>query len=380
MNFISKQYSNSLQGQSAVNGLHEAQDRKLTIIHCIDSLSRGGSEILLKDTLPLLKDYNNIVCYLHPPDSLISEFKNIPVYCLGYTSKFSFWRVMKNLRTVINKHQASIIHSHLFYSTLFARFARPSQIRLVFTVHNILSKDAFEVNRLSLWTERTMYNKNQIIVGVSREVLNDYDAWVGIKGKSFVLYNYINDKFFNLDYAGNLNASAGLRLIAVGNLRRQKNYLRLLEAFSMLSDLPISLDIYGAGDLEHELAARIKREKLNVRLMGRVDDVSKVLPNYEAYIMPSLFEGFGIAPMEAMAAGMPVLLSDLPVFRELAEDIPYYFDPLNSSSIAEAIKFSFDNWTVMRERGKRGKQLIYNKASRDVYLKKLKEIYTSAIA
>jgi len=78
-----------------------------------------------------------------------------------------------------------------------------------------------------------------------------------------------------------------------------------------------------------------------------------------------------------MAAGMPVLLSDLPVFRELAEDLPVYFDPLNSSSIADAILYVHNNWTEVISNGNKGRQLIKSKASRDVYLSKLIRIYNS---
>jgi glycosyltransferase involved in cell wall biosynthesis len=91
--------------------------------------------------------------------------------------------------------------------------------------------------------------------------------------------------------------------------------------------------------------------------------------------MGSLFEGFGIAPMEAMAAGMPVILSDLDVFRELAEDVPRYFDPEDAASIASAIRFVHDNWMEMKYRATRGKNLIHKKASKEVYLNRLMEIY-----
>jgi glycosyltransferase involved in cell wall biosynthesis len=253
--------------------------------------------------------------------------------------------------------------------------ASPKKIKFIFTVHNLLSKDAFEANHLSLWAERLTYNKRQTIVAVSREVLHDYDVWVGIKGKSFVLYNYVHDKFFDLSFNPCSDVSAGLKLIAVGNLRRQKNYSTLLDAFSLLRDLPVTLDIFGGGDLHDELAEKIERDRLKVRLMGRVSDVSKVLTAYHAYVMPSLFEGFGIAPMEAMAAGMPVILSDLSVFREIAEDVPVYFEPRDPMSIADAIKSVYANWGEVSLKTNKGKIIIKRKASKEMYLKKLTEIY-----
>jgi glycosyltransferase involved in cell wall biosynthesis len=240
-----------------------------------------------------------------------------------------------------------------------------------------MSKDAFEVNRMSVFAEKFTYKKRHTIIGVSQQALNDYNKWIGIKGKSFVLYNYVKQSFFDANYDYNRDIQIAFRLVAVGNLRRQKNYFALLEAIHLLKDHPIHLDIYGSGDLEKELLDKINKDGLNVRLMGRTNDVSAVLPAYHAYIMPSLFEGFGIAPMEAMAAGMPVLLSNLEVFKEVAEDFPIYFDPANPSSMADAIKYAYDNWQQVKSKAQKGKSMIKQKVSREVYFSNLIKIYNS---
>jgi glycosyltransferase involved in cell wall biosynthesis len=253
--------------------------------------------------------------------------------------------------------------------------ATPSSVKFYFTIHNVLSKDAFEVNKLSKYAESLTYKKRHHLIAVSKDALDDYDKWIGIKGQSTVLYNYVHQKFFNLHYDENMPIAGDFKLVAVGNLRRQKNYPALLEAFRLLKDEPVSLDIYGSGELKEELESSILTGGLNIRLMGRVNDVSKVLPQYHAYIMASLFEGFGIAPMEAMAAGMPVILSDLEVFRELGEDLPQYFDPGKPQSIAESIMLLYQNWEAARAKAKKGKDLICRKASQEVYFKKLLEIY-----
>ena len=109
--------------------------------------------------------------------------------------------------------------------------------------------------------------------------------------------------------------------------------------------------------------------------MGRVDDMSKVLMNYDAYIMPSLFEGFGIAPMEAIATGMPALLSDLPVFKELNGNVPIYFDPKDSASICRSIEDCICNWDEVKAKAEEGKTIIFEKASREKYVQSLRSIY-----
>lgn len=350
---------------------------KPIILHCIDSLRIGGAEVLLKDTVNGLDDYDHIVCYLRTPAPLLSSIHAQHFYHLEHNSWSNLFSTRIKLKQIIHKHQPHLLHAHLFEPTLIARLSAPKKLKFIFTIHNILSKDAFEVNRLSLFAEKLTYKKRHHIIAVSQEALNDYNQWVGIKGKADVLYNYVSQKFFDLQYHGKQQPTNSFRLVAIGNLRRQKNYPALLNAMELVKDIPVSLDIYGAGDLQEALQNTIDKNNLNVRLMGRVNDVAEILLNYHAYIMPSLFEGFGIAPMEAMAAGMPALLSDLPVFKEIGGDIPEYFNPQNPASIAKVIRNSFQNLDGIKEKAKKSKELIWEKASKEVYFKKLSAIYRS---
>lgn len=349
------------------------------ILHVINTLDLGGAEILLRNTLPLLDEYEHVVCYLGGNAALKTSLAAYTVHCLEHRGKRDSLRSVFRLHRIIRDHKIDIVHAHLFYSTLLARLACPRSVKFVFTIHNLLSKDAFEVNRLALWAEKLTYKKRHAIIGVSAGVISDYDAWIGVKGKTFVLYNYIEDKYFTVPYAARENITDYFKLVAVGNLRRQKNYQNLLQAFALLKEYPVSLDIYGGGDLEKDLQDYINQHQLPVTLKGRVQDVSVLLPAYDAYIMCSLFEGYGIAPMEAMAAGMPVLLSDIEVFREVAEDRPRYFNPADPTAIAAAILDVYHNWQVFRQGSYANRQLILGKASDQVYKGQLVSIYQSIL-
>jgi glycosyltransferase involved in cell wall biosynthesis len=84
--------------------------------------------------------------------------------------------------------------------------------------------------------------------------------------------------------------------------------------------------------------------------------------------------------MEAMAVGLPVLLSDLDVFREVAGELPFYFNPEDPSAIAATIEKAFSNWNEMKARGEKGRSLVYSKASRHVYTRNLRSIYAELIS
>lgn len=335
----------------------------------------GGAEMLLKNTLPLLEEYQHVVCYLGGTEELKQSFAAFPVYNLHHQGHLDILRSIRRLRKIIRDNNAAIVHAHLFDSTLIARLACPAKVKFVFTIHNLLSKDAFEVNKLSFWAEKFLYKKRHTVIGVSEEVIKDYDKYIGVKGTANVIYNYIEDKYFESVYQARAKLCGNFRLVAVGNLRRQKNYASLLKAFLLLKDYPVTLDIYGSGDLNSFLQEMIDRDRLNVTLKGRAQNVADVLPLYDAYIMPSLFEGYGIAPMEAMAAGMPVLLSDIEVFKEVAGSSPEYFNPNNPSSIAESIKNAYKNWDEIKKRSEGNRVAIFNKASKQVYKEKLLDVY-----
>lgn len=82
------------------------------------------------------------------------------------------------------------------------------------------------------------------------------------------------------------------------------------------------------------------RLKGYVRELGRCDDTTMFgwLDQARALLMPSFIEGFGIPVIEALQRGVPVIASDLPVFREIAGDIPLYLDPLDGQGWEAAIR------------------------------------------
>jgi glycosyltransferase involved in cell wall biosynthesis len=348
-----------------------------TIVHVIDSLAVGGAEVLLTNTIPLLKDYHNIVCFLHQPDNLKDRFGDCPVHYLGFEKKADIVKSVRKLRSIIKESHASILHSQLLWSSWIARLACPSDVQLIFSIQNILSRDAFQINRLSLVFERFTYSKRQIAIACSKVALDDYDKYVGLKGPHFILYNYIDDVFFEKKYVPRAQLNGTFRLLAMGNLRRQKNYQKILEAFTHLRDYEIYLDIYGVGELENELAAFIEKHNIKVSLKGRAENRIDLYTQYDAFIMCSLFEGFSLALVEAMALGMPILVSNIEVLREAVEDRGLYFDPHEAKAMANVILHAFANWDQFRELSMGNSEFIKQKTSREQYLKQLLHIYST---
>jgi glycosyltransferase involved in cell wall biosynthesis len=173
-----------------------------------------------------------------------------------------------------------------------------------------------------------------------------------------------------------MNFNGSLNLVAVGNLRKPKNYSFLIEAFK---DLPknIHLDIYGAGPLKNELQAAIEKYKVNIRLCGMREDIYNILLRYDAFIMSSIYEGCPISLLEAMACGMPAILSDIPVLREVAGDKSIFFDINKTEDLVRKLKEIAKHEINLDEYAAANFERVKKIALKENYLAMLCKIYTS---
>jgi glycosyltransferase involved in cell wall biosynthesis len=354
---------------------------KIKIVHIIDSFGRGGAETLLVNLLKDLNEaYELTLVTLFPQNDFPHEAIICKqFYCLHYKGFTSIPRCIMALRRIINKERPDLVRSQLYLSSVLARLATPAKVPLVFSIHNPLSKDGYSKNPLALPVEKWTYKKRHHVISVSQDSLDDFDKHVGLKGPSYLLYNFINPLYFQQSAVKKNPDPLQLKLVAVGNLRAQKNYFYLIEAFKQIKDPRVSLDIYGDGDLEEALQRQIDKHKLPIRLKGKADDIFNVLPRYNAYVMCSAYEGFGNAPIEAMAKGLPLLLSDLAVLREVTHGNALFFDPHNPQSFVQLIEEIMDKRHDLEQLSALGMQIAKANYQREQYLPKLHRIYQSVI-
>ncbi|MCI0364300.1 MAG: glycosyltransferase family 4 protein, partial [Phycisphaerales bacterium] len=135
-------------------------------------------------------------------------------------------------------------------------------------------------------------------------------------------------------------------LLYVGTIEPRKNIARLLEAFAMLrraGEIDHDLILVGGkGWKDHEIYEAIERLRLfdQVRFLGHIPilDLVAIYNLAAALVFPSLYEGFGLPVIEAMACGTPVITSPNGSLREVAGDAAQFVDPLDIESIAHGIR------------------------------------------
>lgn len=133
-------------------------------------------------------------------------------------------------------------------------------------------------------------------------------------------------------------------LICVGNLRPHKNLLLLLQAFAMVTDtLPHDLVLVGKaeGFLPSDAATRAALSRLGARarFSGFLSDIDlrEAVAGADAVVVPSLYEGFGLPALEAMAAGVPVIAARAAALPEVCGPCARYFDPDSRDALVQAL-------------------------------------------
>lgn len=162
----------------------------------------------------------------------------------------------------------------------------------------------------------------------------------------------------------------GPYLLYLGTLQPRKNLVRLIEAFARIADEPLRpegrpetayLQLVLAGKkgwLSEEILARPRELGIEGRVVctGFVDDADRaaLYSGASLFVMPSLYEGFCMPVLEAMACGAPVACSHVSSLPEIAGNAALFFDPLDVGAMAKAIKRALADEELRRAMAERG--------------------------
>jgi glycosyltransferase involved in cell wall biosynthesis len=150
-------------------------------------------------------------------------------------------------------------------------------------------------------------------------------------------------------------------ILSVGTLQPRKNYVRLIRAFTnpKLETLKPETTLLiggGRGWLYQDIFAEAEKHGDRVRLLGFVDDADlpALYRNGALFAFPSLYEGFGLPVLEAMACGMPVVCSDASSLPEVAGGAALLVDPLDTDALTQALARVLEDAELRREMVARG--------------------------
>jgi glycosyltransferase involved in cell wall biosynthesis len=154
-------------------------------------------------------------------------------------------------------------------------------------------------------------------------------------------------------------------IVYLGLIREHKNTARLVQAFKLLIDSGYkgNLLLIGKEDVRYpDVRDRVREFSLQGRVifLGHVDPLDRrtLLQGAELYVMPSLYEGFGIPLLEAMASGVPVVCSQSTSLPEVAGNAARYFHPLRPDDMARVMGEVLDSSKLQGEMIDLGREQI----------------------
>ena len=140
-------------------------------------------------------------------------------------------------------------------------------------------------------------------------------------------------------------------LLFVGRLAAQKNLAVLVEAVSHMHT-SVFLDIVGEGELREDIEALIQKYELqNVKLHGRKagKELIELYKSADIFVLPSLKEGLSLAMLEALAAGLPVVVSDSPEIRQILDECGILIQDPTATNYAKALDSALSNKDTLRK-------------------------------
>ncbi|HMD81447.1 MAG TPA: glycosyltransferase family 1 protein [Anaerolineales bacterium] len=189
---------------------------------------------------------------------------------------------------------------------------------------------------------RNAAKKSRSIITVSETTRTDLLNWMPfLEPKVNVIYNRLTEDCFQQDSSIDLR-SLGIAnefILYVGNFKKHKGIDTLIDAYRRDSGLP-SLVLVGSGhNMDHDLSKEILNMR-NVRMFGFAGSqiLRALYSRALLFVFPSRYEGFGYPPLEAMAAGCPVLSSDAPAMKEVLGNAAEFFECGNAEDLLVKLK------------------------------------------
>ncbi len=312
---------------------------RLRLVTLIETLGRGGAErlvVTLHRHLPRDRYAPRVVTAFPTPDGFVEELRDmgVPVTDLGMRGPRDLPRAAFRLRRMLAAEGAEVVHTHLYFANVVGRLGAWGRARLVTTLHNPdyghESRETLRFQGRKLLDRATAALARPTFLAVSEEVRRDYERHLGLRDVE-VIYNFMDVEPFQNRVAAQDRAVARAALgvpedaplaLHVGRLHRQKGHDVLLRALAAARARVPALRLVLVGRGPEEGALRRLAGELGVegavRFHGEAADVAPLYRAADLFAFPSRYEAFGIALLEAMAAGLPAVASRTGGIVELA--------------------------------------------------------------
>jgi glycosyltransferase involved in cell wall biosynthesis len=370
----------------------------LKLIHIITGLNTGGAEnMLYKLVSHMDKDefFNKVISLtdIGPIGEKIQSM-GVPVYALGMKVGVpNPWFFLKLIR-IIRREKPDIIQTWMYHADLIGSIAAKVICRTP-TIWGIRQSDLNPKTnkRMTLWTAKICAKLSGIVPDkivccseASRRVHADYGY---DEGKMRVIPNGFDLNAFRPDYVANISVRAELGLekgdIVIGNVARfdpLKDHSNLISAASIVCRKYSNVHFVLCGDGitwdNKELRDCIVNAGLErvFHLLGRRDDIPRLTASFDIACLSSCSEGFPNVIGEAMACGVPCVVTDVGDSASIVADTGFVVPPSDSEKLADAlIKMISLDEEQRKQLGIKARQRVFDYFQIDRIVKQFEDLY-----
>ena len=281
---------------------------KIKVLHVLRSNKYSGAEnvaiTIIQNVKKKSKDIELI--YVCPEGPIEQKLKKENVK-YEMIKNFS----LKEIKRVMQKYSPDVIHAHDFTAGFFCSLLKKKE-KLIFHIHSNyewMKKLCFK-SLVFLYSAK----RSDVVLTVSNSIEEDSFFKSAVKNKIFMIGNPIDTKKI-IEKSNEFVVNSSYDIISCGRLSPYKAPLETLDIFLKLKkrNTNIRLCYIGDGELRKELETKIKEFNLeaSVELLGFKDNPYPYLKQSKVLCMPSKAEGFGLAAVEALTLGIPVVSSNV---------------------------------------------------------------------
>ncbi|MCQ2312234.1 MAG: glycosyltransferase family 4 protein [Paludibacteraceae bacterium] len=358
----------------------------MKVAYFLGALNQGGTESLILDICTRCKSLPYQMVCIYRKEGNLSNLFHASGAPLMYLPKISvLMQYIYTLRKALIKEKVDIIHAQTPSSALLCIFAKIGlNIKLVSTMHGFTFRNANPIYR------DIIFRNSDRVLFVSEYEKAYYGGRIRIKSqdtKFQVIYNGINFDKINQSKQ-NIEFSLNIRpkLVMVGNFNTVRSHLVVVKSIAKLKEKGIAnFDFYFVGkrtqDLEYLYDDCVqfceKNDLDNVHFLGARDDVPSILKSSDGFVYSSASDTFGIAVVEAMAAGLPVIVNDWVVMKEITKNGQWatLYESENVVDCTRKIEDLLNNLEVRKAEAKEIARQVREEYSIERHIERLDNIY-----
>ena len=302
----------------------------------------GGAENMvsrLASHIDLSRVDAEVICIYGKPQNNRLEKEidkhGVPIKFIGKGKGFSLKAISK-LWQELSAFKPTVVHTHLSACVYCAPWVLTHKVKMLHTIHNM---PKFELIKPKQMVMSWMYKLHQAVpVAISHEIQTLMESDYKLSDKPELVYNPVDVARFNIPK----RIHKGIKIVTVGRLSQQKNQKLLIDAVEKVSVKysEVSLTVLGDGPLRKDLEDYLERKSLlnMIHLMGNVGNVEEYFSESDIFALSSSYEGLPLVVLEAMAAGLPIVSTDVGGVKDIVTDNGILVEANNLNALANALE------------------------------------------